>query len=192
MQALTDETATILWRWADRPGHDAARVTRTDDGLHRIEGVAAFAADGEPVMLRYEVNCDAAWVTRSAHVSGAVGSRDIAIDIVRRDDGVWLLNGVEQPQVAGCIDVDLNFSPSTNLLPVRRLALAVGDSAPVRAAWLRFPSFALEVLEQTYSRTGDEVYEYESGGGAFRAAIRVNRRGLARDYAGVWTADAES
>lgn len=31
-------------------------------------------------------------------------------------------------------DLDLNFSPSTNLIPLRRLGLAVGAEAPVRAA----------------------------------------------------------
>lgn len=50
-----------------------------------------------------------------------------------------LLNGVDCPAVAGCTDIDLGFSPSTNLLPIRRLSLEVGDTgqshsgvAPVR------------------------------------------------------------
>jgi hypothetical protein len=38
----------------------------------------------------------------------------------------------------GCLDIDLGFSPSTNLLPIRRLTLAVGEAATVRAAWLPF------------------------------------------------------
>ena len=32
----------------------------------------------------------------------------------------------ECPIVAGSTDIDLNFSPSTNLLPIRRLGLAIG------------------------------------------------------------------
>src|SRR5438132_1248052 len=79
----------------------------------------------------------------------------------------WRLNGTECPAVAGCIDVDLNWSPSTNLLPICRLGLAPGQEAGVRAAWLRFPSFTLEPLEQRYRRLDAATYRYESGGGAF-------------------------
>ena len=57
--------------------------------------------------------------------------------------GHWWQNEVEQPQVAGCIDIDLNFSPSTNLLPIRRCNLAVGEAVAVNAAWLRFPGFLM-------------------------------------------------
>lgn len=72
------------------------------------------------------------------------------------------LNGIDPPAVAGCIDEDLNFSSSTNLLPIRRLILAVGQNAPVKAAWLKFPSFELEPLSQVYSRIDESTYRYES------------------------------
>ena len=71
--------------------------------------------------------------------------------------GVWRLDGRQRPEVAGCIDLDLNFSPSTNLLPIRRLELPVGGEARIRAAWLRFPAFSLEPLEQVYRRLGDRT-----------------------------------
>lgn len=100
----------------------------------------------------------------------------------------WKLNGVERPEVAGCIDLDLNFSPSTNLLPLRRLSLAIGQEAKVRAAWLRFPSFALEPLDQLYRRTGEATYRYESAGGTFVAELEVNGAGFVVRYPGFWEA----
>lgn len=72
----------------------------------------------------------------------------------------------------------LNFSPSTNLLPIRRLNLAIGQGAAVRAAWLRFPSFTLEPLEQVYRRIDPTTYRYESAGGRFVAELQVNDSGL--------------
>ena len=90
----------------------------------------------------------------------------------------------------GCDDLDLNFSPSTNALPIRRLGLAVGQAAEVRAAWLRFPSFALEPLEQVYRRTGDAIYRYESAGGTFVADLEVNAAGLVIHYPGFCRAEA--
>ncbi len=92
----------------------------------------------------------------------------------------------------GCIDLDLNFSPSTNLLPIRRLALTVGETADVRAAWLRFPSFKLEPLPQQYRRIGETTYRYESAGGQFIADLKVNRSGFVVDYPSIWQAEITS
>jgi len=164
---------SILWRRLDRPGHEAARIDGT-----RLIGAAAFAHDGEACALAYVVDCDEAWRTRSAHVRGFVGARqiDVLIDV---DGGRWLLNGGEVEAVRGCIDVDFNFSPSTNLLPIRR-----GCEGRVRAAWLRFPSFALEPLEQTYERIGERVVRYTSATG-FTADIEVNEDGFPVHYPGL-------
>lgn len=94
--------------------------------------------------------------------------------------------------MAGSTDIDLNFSPSTNLLPIRRLNLAVGEAANVNATWLRFPSFQLELLPQQYRRLGEDIYRYESAGGQFVAELKVNSSGFVLDYPGIWQAEAFS
>jgi uncharacterized protein len=180
---------SVLWRWLDRPGHEAARLC-FEQGAWHLAGTAVLAHEGEPWRLDYRVICDADWRTRSATIHGWAGERDVAlaveVDAARR----WRLNGAECPAVAGCVDVDLGFTPSTNLLPIRRLALAVGQEAPVRAAWLRFPSLTLEPLEQRYRRTGETSYAYESGGGTFTAVLQVNDAGLVLHYPPFWRAEA--
>jgi hypothetical protein len=84
------------------------------------------------------------------------------------------------------MDVDLGLSPITNMLPIRRLKLAVGGAAKVRAAWLRFPELEFEVLEQRYVRTSDCTYAYESDGGQFRAELEVDRMGIVVRYDRYW------
>ena len=124
------------------------------------------------------VTCDRVWGTLSGRIAGWVGEHvvemEISVDAARR----WYLNAKEQAQVEGCIDLDLNFSPSTNLLPIRRLNLLVGQEAMVRAAWLRFPSFELEPLDQLYRRIDESTYVYESGGGTFVRQLEVESIGL--------------
>ena len=88
----------------------------------------------------------------SGRIDGFVGDEAVQIELSVDSDHRWRLNGRECPVVAGCIDIDLAFSPSTNMLPIRRLNLAIGQEAKVRAAWLRFPGFNLEPLEQLYRR----------------------------------------
>ena len=109
---------------------------------------------------------------------------DIEINADRERN--WFFNGSEQLAVKGCTDVDLNFTPSTNLLPIRRLALEDGQQAPVSAAWLRFPSFKLERLDQVYSRLDQTTYRYESNDGEFVAELKVNAFGLVTNYPELW------
>ncbi|HKI01302.1 MAG TPA: putative glycolipid-binding domain-containing protein [Thermoanaerobaculia bacterium] len=183
---MTD--SLVLWRRLDPPGHETARLEEQDGAWH-LGGTAVFLHEGQPCRLDYRVICDAQWRTVSGQVAGFVGDQPVDVECSADGEGRWHLQGVEQPQVAGCIDLDLNFSPSTNLLPVRRLGLAVGEEAPVRAAWLRFPSFRLEPLEQVYRRTAPGAYRYESAGGSFTADLEVNGAGFATRYAGLWEAE---
>lgn len=176
---------SILWRRLDRPGHECARLHRGDDGW-RLVGTAVFAHGRLPCRLDYEVTCDAAWQTSSGKVRGWVGERVVGIEISVDAGRRWRLNGEERPEVEGCADLDLNFSPSTNLLPIRRLRPGAGQGAEVRAAWLRFPSFTLEPLNQYYTRIDEATYRYESDGGRFAAELKVSEEGFVTEYPGFW------
>jgi uncharacterized protein len=177
----------ILWQRVPAPGHEFARLAQVNSQWE-MTGTALLLFESLPCRLDYQVICDTAWHTRSAQVSGWIGDQRVEAEIFVDEAFNWLLNGVEQPQVTGCIDLDLNFSPVTNTLPIRRLGLAVGQSAEVKAAWLRFPSFRLEPLEQVYQRMEGSTYRYESAGGSFTADLSVNEVGLVTHYPGQWTA----
>jgi hypothetical protein len=181
-----DEWPPALWRRRDIPGYESCRIFSRDAGW-QLAGAALFAYHGSACRLDYVIACDSEWLTQSAVVSGWVGTRVIDITVTRHASGRWSLNGTACPAIAGCVDVDLNFSPSTNLLPIRRLELSIGQAAAVRAAWLRFPTFELEPLEQTYARISERVYRYESSGGRFVADVTVDAQGLVLDYGEIWS-----
>ena len=180
---------SILWKRLDRPGHELARVAPVDSGWI-LSGTALFLHDGAPCQLDYEIRCNERWETISGKVVGHVGKEAVSIDVGVLPGGVWRSNGLEVPAVRGAVDLDLNFSPSTNLLPIRRLNLAVGQEAAVRAAWLRFPSFVFEPLEQTYRRIDATTYRYASAGGRFTADLTVNEAGLVTFYPGLAESEA--
>ena len=186
-----EATKTILWRTIVFPGHELCSLFSEDSGWLLL-GTVLFAHEQQPCQLHYRIACDAAWHTQSAHVQGSLGHKFIDIHIKSDMARNWWLNDVEQPQVAGSTDIDLNFSPSTNLLPIRRLNLAVGEDADVKAAWLRFPSFQLEQLPQKYHRLSEDTYRYESADGQFVAELKVNSSGFVIDYPGIWQAEASS
>lgn len=167
------------------PGHDACRLFQLNDEWC-LEGTAVFSSDDRPCRLSYGVACDANWNTRRGTVSGWLGD-DVSIELsIEVREHRWYLNGVEISATNGCIDLDLNFSPATNLLPIRRLNLEVGQRAEVQAAWLRFPTFELEPLAQIYTRLDEFTYRYSSNGGKFVRDLTVNDAGFVTDYPGFW------
>ena len=172
---------TILWERLDRPGHESARLRRRGSE-HVLEGSAVFEHEGAPCRLDYFVVADGRFHTSRGTVRGWLGETAVEIEIVA-EAGRWSMNGAACPEVEGAIDLDLNFSPSTNLLPIRRLDLDVGREAPVRAAWLRFPSFDLKPLQQTYLRLSPSRYRYRSEGG-FLAELDVRPSGFVTLYPG--------
>lgn len=176
---------TIIWRRLDIPGHEYARIT-TKNFQNIIEGTAILTYEKQFCKLDYKIICDSDWQTLSANVSGFVGEKTVEIEISVDEEKRWTMNGAEISGVEKCTDIDLNFSPFTNTLPIRRLNLPVGEKAKVRAAWLRFPSFALEPLEQIYERTGENKYHYESNGGKFVTDITTDDSGLVIKYPDLW------
>jgi hypothetical protein len=129
---MRPDKASILWRRLDRPGHDSARLTERPSGAI-LEGTAVFREDGRPCRLDYRIQCDAAWRTLSAHVCGWLDTTVIDVVITADAARAWTVNGRPCPEVQGCEDVDLSFTPATNLLPIRRTGLAVGARATMKA-----------------------------------------------------------
>ncbi len=175
----------FLWRRLDEPGHDACALWPVANGW-RLSGAAAFRDTGLACHLRYEVIADPAWRTRRATVSGQAGRRVVDLRITCAARGGWTFNGVPQPRLAGCADVDLGFTPATNLLPIRRLALKVGQRAEAPAAYLEFPRLRLLVLPQIYRRLSETRYAYESPAHNYSATLEVTKLGAIKDYPDVF------
>ena len=182
--------APISWRRLDLPGRDAACVQPDPEGWV-LSGMAVFH-EGVPSALTYVVHADLSWVTTEGHVWGWRGGEPVDLRLERDKNGTWTVNDEPRPAVQGCIDLDLSFTPATNLLPLRRLDLAVGQSAEVRSAWLQWPEVRLTPLVQRYHLRSETAYDYESDipdAEVFRAVLRVQPRGWVLDYAGLWQAE---
>ena len=174
---------SILWRRLDQAGHDSARLNQGAAGAI-LEGTALFDEAGRPCKLDYRVVCDAQWRTVSARVTGWLDATGIDVEMAVDETRIWTFNGRTCPDVQGCADIDLSFSPATNLLPIRRARLVIGARADVRAAWFRFPDPTLESLSQTYERVAESRYRYESG--TFVTMLETNAGGFVTHYPGRW------
>ena len=176
---------TGLWRWLKSTGLERFELVRIPQEW-MLRGTILVSEISGPAEARYEVVCDDAWNTKRAQVSLRDGT-DERVLRVTVEDRKWYVNGHENDSVNECTDIDLEWSPSTNTLPIRRLHLVVGEkSGPVLAAWVRFPSLALQPFLQEYERISDRIYRYKSRGGKFVAEIAVDEEGLVVTYEGLW------
>lgn len=177
---------SVLWQWLLRPGLERFELLRANDEW-TLRGTIVAQSDRGPSVVSYSIVCDREWRTRSANVAIADDSGENAI-VIAASDGRWLVNGAHAPQVDGCVDIDLGWSPSTNTLPIRRRNLSVGaSSGPLTMAWVRFPELTVEMLPQEYVRLAERRYRYISRGGSFQADLDVDDDGVVIDYEGIWS-----
>ena len=183
----------MRWRRTDVPGREEARVIRTTDGW-RLTGELEVQEATLAAQLHYTIDCDSEWRTRVATIEGNAGGNSIRFALTADGAGNWAREGAPVHDVTGALDVDLGFTPATNTLPIRRLGLEVGETAPVRSAWLRFPELRLEPMEQTYTREADRTFRYDAliDGEPFIARLDTDAFGRVVSYEGLWVAEWSS
>ena len=177
--------ATARWMRLDLPGEDEATLTRAPDG-HRLAGRARFRDDPGEVDLSYSVALTDSWATRQAVVEGVTASGPLSMTITSDGRGGWRVDDAPVGRVKGSVDLDLGFTPATNLISVRRLNLRVGEHAEVIAAWIPYPEFRLEPLRQVYHRITATAYAYECPALCFRSRLTVDPDGFVTAYPPLW------
>jgi hypothetical protein len=183
----------MRWRRLDVPGHEEARIAQTADGW-RLTGRLEADEANVHAQLTYLIECAPDWRTRRAIVAGAAAGAPVEFEFTADGGGQWTLNGAPLPLVEGALDIDLGFTPATNLLPIRRLDLAVGERADVRTAWVRFPELRVEALDQSYQREAERVFRYDAlvDGEPFRARLDTDEFGRVLLYEGLWEAEGST
>ena len=180
---------SAAWRHVEaREGFEIVIIAARADG-YRVSGHSCAVEEGEAWAVEYAIELDSAWITRGARVRGrsAGGERELALDA--DGAGGWRVNGVPDPALGECLDVDLEASAFTNAFPVHRLALAVGAAAEAPAAYVRAVDLRVERLEQRYERMPDvdgrQRFDYVSPAFDFRCVLVYDEHGLVLDYPGI-------
>ncbi len=180
---MTGETvATMQWRALDRDGEDKCRLARLDAGWMLV-GHARFRDALGWAALDYVIRCDENWHTASTDITGDYGGEAVALRF-QRDGTDWTLNGEPQPHLAKADDIDLSFSPASNMMPLRRLP-EVGRLETV-SVWIRFPGPDVSPLSQTYTRERGGLVRYAAVESDFETHLKVDEQGFVTRYPGLW------
>lgn len=157
----------------------------------RVEGRSSAVEDGNIWVVDYTITVDADWVTREAAVVSRTPSATMSVTLHADGRGSWTVGGEPAPDLAGCLDVDLEASVVTNALPIHRLALRSGSVARAPAAYVRAVDLTVERLEQEYERLADDGithrFAYRAPAFDFRTELSYDRSGLVLNYPGIGT-----
>jgi uncharacterized protein len=179
--------STVVARWEGSSGDGVEHlVMRQRSGGIVAEGVVLATADGVPFAATYRVECDAIWRVKitQARVIGV----DLGVNLTSDGAGHWRDGGgVSMSQLDGAIDVDLSITPFTNTLPIRRLDLAEGQAAEIRAVYVRLPDLTVAIDPQRYTclKRGRR-YRYESLDTDFVRDVDIDVHGLVVTYPGLF------
>ncbi|MFC4174069.1 putative glycolipid-binding domain-containing protein [Microvirga sp. GCM10011540] len=162
-----------------------------EDGLEHVDirpegsgtvaaGVIVGAEESACYGLTYRLVMDEAWRIREARLEATTGP---SLHLQSDGQGSWRADGQPRPDLHGCIDIDIQATPLTNTLPIRRLNLDKGQSAIMRVAYIWVPSLSVEAQEHCYTALDPGAqYRFESLESGFRADLPVDGDGFVMNY----------
>jgi hypothetical protein len=179
----------VLWHCALLASSEHATLRESQTG-YQLRGLTVLPREDVPCHVSYEVSVDREWYPVAATAAFEMPFMTPPIALSLAADGRWTLDGSPAPQLAACRDLDLGWTPATNTIPIRRLRLAVGETARIMAAWIRFPELDIVASEQRYTRMAKDRWRYQSGDYDFELCTD-ERTGLVLQYGDdLWRAAA--
>ena len=185
----------LYWKPWDAPGCEHVRVSLSPGRGKRTDAVVAdglvlLYRDGLSLRCHYRLTADAQWRARVLDLvlqEGGHEPRETALNLTGDGKGHWRVNGTPSPELDGCLDLDIQVTPFTNTLPIRRLDLAAGEIADIRAVYVPLPDLVPVPAEQSYAclrppGLSGGLFRYESRASGFSADLPVDSGGFVVDY----------
>ena len=155
--------------------HSVVRVI--DEGFE-LEGVVLGGSPAKPFAIRYAVMADPEARCRGVTVR-AIGSPTL-FEILGDGEGRWTTSAGENiPELAGTLDINLEISPVTDALALRRLNLAVGDVAERRVACIDVLRGQAHRADRRYRRTQADTYRIDDPASGASDTLIVDESGWA-------------
>jgi hypothetical protein len=179
--------AFVLWQDGEGGGYDRCALLPAVGGA-TLSGTATLADHGRGATVRYVIRVDHAWRVRDCDVRMNAPAHEARVRIVSRDPGRWTRDDVPLPELDGCVDVSLDFTPVALTPLIRRVDLPRGERVDADVVRLALPH-----LEVTRARVGIEHdardrWLHHVDGRAY--ALHVGPQGLITEYEDAWSAVA--
>ena len=176
----------VIWRRILDDGSDEFCAVRQMGNGAEVEGTSLGLTKAfEPFCCSYRILANLAYSqTRHLAVSfwSPSGTRSLSMS---RSKGGWKVDA-EEPQFIEADEIDLDWSPVTNMFPIRQMLERGLTSLELKAAWVRMPDLRLERSAQRYDRIDGLTARYTNLESGFTALVSHDGEGFPLDYEGVW------
>lgn len=182
-------TSELIWQHLDAAGWEHVRVITEHPGWMVFDSILVREANNQVLRGGYTLVVDKQWRTLELRfmLESAPGSMQ-GIHLLTEGDGRWTdANEQHIPELDGILDVDIQWSPLTKTLPLKRLDMQVGAEHELRVAYISLPKLALQVVEQVFSRPDDSTIAFSAPGEPDKDLITVDQNGYVTDYTEVFS-----
>lgn len=158
------------WSGRDGEGHEVLTLGWESGG---------WTADGvvRGIDVHYVVRVDERWRLRQFLLFRDLPEPDLWLGV--DPAGRWgEINGARRPELDGCAEVDLPWTPFTATPAIRRLRIEVGDTAEVRVARVDPETLLVEPAVVTYTRLALDRWRRDG------VDLVVDEHGLVVDHPG--------
>lgn len=178
-----------LWRAQDVAGVEHVRLDRSHPGWDVFDSMIVREHEGRIVRGGYTLIVDKTFRTLEVRIMAEQEPGTMAaLHLLATGDGTWTDADERRiPSLDGAVDVDIAWSPLTNMLPVRRVDLQPGDEREITVAYIALPSLEVRPMTQRYTRVDASTVRYTSRDGAFVRDLTVDEDGMVLEYPGFFT-----
>jgi hypothetical protein len=185
-QAVEEDTFPRSLRWRDWSGFGLEHALLSEEaGNIEVRSAVISGPVRSGFVALYSLKLSPDWYT--TELQGSLLGTSECVYLRRTEESGWFdENNRSLPDLNGMFDVDLSITPLTNTLPIRRLRLAIGESADVETAYVLFPQLTISRDSQRYTRVASNQYRYESLDRDFIRELTVDDNGLVITYPGLF------
>jgi hypothetical protein len=149
----------------------------------RQEGTETYSAS-------YSLSSDETGVVERLTVRTTRAKGEQHVTLSRSEEGIWLVDhgqGAARTNFGGAVDVDLQFSPLFNALPVRRLNLhRVAAKHDLGMVFVSLPGLEVTRVPQTYRTVSlGEPAVISLSSDSYETELTVDADGLVLEYPGL-------
>lgn len=175
----------LIWQHLDAPGWEHVRIIEDHPGWTVFDSILVREHQGQVLRGGYTLVIDKSWRTLELRLmlESAPGSME-GIHLLTEGDGRWTdANEQHIPELDGCMDVDIQWTPLTKSLPINRLGIEQGGEHSVPVAYISLPNMTIEPTIDHYQRTGSSKVTHTSSRDRADQMLSIDRDGLVSEIA---------
>lgn len=184
-------TRMVAWAGVDCLRLETARVLLGERGLRATGSMVSCRQEGtETYSASYSLSSDETGVVERLTVRTTRAKGEQHVTLSRSEEGIWLVDhgqGAARTNFGGAVDVDLQFSPLFNALPVRRLNLhRVAAKHDLGMVFVSLPGLEVTRVPQTYRTVSlGEPAVISLSSDSYETELTVDADGLVLEYPGL-------